>query len=148
VQAAIAAPFLLENNVYYVDLPEQDLDEPSFLNALAARSGCGLLLDLHNVYVNARNHGFDAAGFVAAIDLSAVVEVHIAGGSELFGVYTDSHSGPSPEPVWQLLEQVVAGAPRLCGITFEFDDTSWPLLRADGLLAELGRAREAWARRP
>jgi uncharacterized protein (UPF0276 family) len=148
IREAVATPFLLENNVFYVDLPEQDMTEPKFLNRLAAESGCGLLLDVHNVYTNARNHGFDAAAFIAELDLDHVVEVHIAGGSELFGVYVDSHSGACPEPVWELLAQVVAGSPNLCGVTFEFDDTSWPLLRTDGLLAELDRARTAWARRP
>ena len=149
VRAAVPAPFLLENNVYYVDLPEQDMSEPEFLNALSARSGCGLLLDVHNVYVNAVNHGFDAREFIRAVDLSRVVEVHIAGGSEMGGMYTDSHAGAVAGPVWDLLDEVVATAPNLCGITFEFGDTYLPDLGGwDGVLRELERARAAWSRRP
>jgi len=149
VRQAVPVPFLLENNVYYVDLPEQEMTEPEFLNALSSRGGCGLLLDVHNVYVNSVNHGFDARGFIGALDLSRVVEVHIAGGSEMGGMYTDSHAGPVAGPVWELLEEVIAGAPNLCGITFEFEDGYLPALGGgDGVLRELERARAAWARRP
>lgn len=149
VRAAVPVPFLLENNVYYVDLPEQEMSEPEFLNALSARSGCGLLLDVHNVHVNAVNHGFSAEAFIDALDLSRVVEVHIAGGSDMGGMYTDSHSGPVAGPVWDLLDHVVERAPNLCGITFEFEDGYLPALGGgSGVLRELERARQAWNRRP
>lgn len=146
VQARVAAPFLLENNVYYIDLPEQEMSEPEFLNRLTAETGCGLLLDVHNVYTNATNHGFDPHAFVGELDLSRVVEVHIAGGNEFAGMYTDSHAGPCPEPVWDLLARVVAGAPGLAGITFEFHASYFPLLGAQGIRRQLDRAREVWAR--
>lgn len=149
VRDAVPAPFLLENNVYYVDLPDQEMTEPEFLNALSARSGCGLLMDLHNVHVNAVNHGFDAHAFLGAVDLTRVVEVHVAGGTEAGGMYTDSHAAPVPDPVWALLDEVVARAPNLAGITFEFEESSLSLLGGeDGILRQLERAREAWARRP
>ncbi|HEX8393560.1 MAG TPA: DUF692 domain-containing protein [Longimicrobium sp.] len=149
VREIVPVPFLLENNVYYVDLPDQDMSEPEFLNALSARGGCGLLLDIHNVYANSVNHGFDAREFLRAVDLSRVVELHIAGGSEMGGMYTDSHAGPVAGPVWDLLDEVVAAAPNLCAITFEFEDGYLPALGGDdGVLRELERAREAWNRRP
>lgn len=148
VQRVVSTPFLLENSVSFVDVPEQELTEPEFLNAVAQRTGCSLLLDVHNVYVNARNHGFDALAFVGALDLDYVGEIHIAGGSELGGMYTDSHAGPCPEPVWELLEWVVPRAPNLGGITFEFHDSYYPRLKEDGIAAELARARAAWNRRP
>jgi uncharacterized protein len=144
VQKAIRAPFLVENNVYYVDIPDQDLSETEFLNRLSQRTQCGLLLDLHNLYANARNHGFDARQFLDQLDLSRVVEIHIAGGSELAGMYTDSHSGPCPDPVWDLLGEVVPRAPNLCGITFEFHDSYYPALKVDGLRAELEHAKTIW----
>jgi len=145
----VPVPFLLENNVYYVDLPGQEMTEPEFLDGLCARGGNGLLLDIHNVYVNAVNHGFDARDFLRAVDLRNVVEVHIAGGSEMAGMYTDSHAGPVAGPVWDLLDEVVESAPNLCGITFEFQDQYLPALGGhDGVLRELDRARQAWARRP
>jgi uncharacterized protein len=144
VQERVPAPFLLENNVNYVEIPEQEMSEPEFLNRLCGLTGCGLLLDVHNVYVNARNHGFDPAAFVAALDLARVVEVHVAGGNEVAGMYADSHSGPCPEPVWALLRQVVAGAPNLCGITFEFHASYYDVLGPAGIRAELDRARTIW----
>ncbi len=146
VQARIPVPFLLENNVYYVDLPEQEMTEPEFLNALAARTGCGLLLDVHNVVVNATNHGFDAREFIFALDLERVVELHIAGGSELEGMYTDSHAGPVAERVWELLPEVVEACPNLCAITFEFHEGWFPMMGAEGVLRELRTAREVWDR--
>lgn len=147
VQAAVSVPFLIENNVYFIDVPGQDMSEQEFLNELTKRTGCGLLLDLHNVYANARNHGFDATAFIDDIDYERIVEIHIAGGSELAGMYTDSHAGACPEPVWELLEHVVPRAPNLAGITFEFHDSYYALLKADGINAELDRARAVWNRR-
>ena len=100
LRAAISKPFLLENNVCYLDFGEQELEEPAFLNELCTRSGCGLLLDLHNVYVNWRNGRADIERFLASLDLSRVVEVHLAGGLTYDGVYLDAHSGPVPEDLW------------------------------------------------
>jgi uncharacterized protein len=147
VQKRIPIPFLLENNVSYIDIPDQDLTEPEFLNRLTDQTRCGLLLDVHNVVVNATNHDFDAHAFVGAIDLTRVGEVHVAGGSQLAGMYTDSHSGPSPEPVWRLLDDVVVSAPNLCGITFEFHESYYPQLKWDGIRHELELSRAAWERR-
>ena len=146
VQRKIPVPFLLENNVYYVDLPEQEMTEPEFMNALMHRTGGGILLDVHNVVVNATNHGFDAREFIFALDLRHVVELHIAGGSEVAGMYADSHAGPVAESVWELLDDVVANTPNLCGITFEFEETYFPRLGNEGVLGELRRARAVWDR--
>ena len=146
VQDRLGKPFLIENNVYFVDIPDQEMSEPEFLNALAERTGCGILLDLHNLYANSRNHHFDPLDFIDALDLDRVGEIHIAGGSELGDVYTDSHAGPSPEPVWDLLEVVLPRAPNVAGVTFEFHDSYFPTMGEDGLRAELRRARAAWDR--
>ena len=146
ILSAVPCPFLLENNVYYVEAPEQDMSEPEFLNRLAGETGCGILLDLHNVYVNARNHGFPAESFLRDLDLSRVVELHIAGGSELLGFYTDSHAGPVAGPVWDLLEQTLSAAPWIRAVTFEFHESYYSFLKAEGIRAELGRARKIWER--
>jgi uncharacterized protein (UPF0276 family) len=147
VQEAIpTTPFLVENNVSFIDFPDQEMTEPEFLNRLAERTGCGLLLDVHNVYTNARNHGFDAEEFVDALDLTRVVEVHIAGGTELDGMWLDSHAGACPEPVLELLDHVAARAPNLRGITFEFNDSYFPQLGEEGLRDQLDRARAVWRR--
>ena len=146
-QEAIPAAFLVENNVSFIEFPDQEMSEPEFLNRLAARTGCGLLLDVHNVYANSRNHGFDAQAFVDALELDRVIEIHIAGGTELDGMWVDSHSGACPEPVFELLDHVVARAPNLRAITFEFHESYFPVLGEDGLREQLERARGAWTRR-
>ena len=89
VRPRIPSPFLVENAVAYLNFSDQDMTEPKFLNALVRDGGCALLLDLHNLYTNARNHHFDASVFLHELDLDAVVEVHVAGGSETAGLYTE-----------------------------------------------------------
>jgi uncharacterized protein len=147
IQRVVPIPFLIENNVYFVDIPEQEMTEPEFLNRLTERTGCGLLLDLHNLYANSRNHGFDPHDFLDELDLSRVAQIHIAGGSEVAGMYTDSHAGPCPEPVWELLRDTVPATPQLAAITFEFHDSYYPLLGIEGVRAQLDRARGIWAAR-
>ncbi|HJQ39545.1 MAG TPA: DUF692 family protein [Thermoanaerobaculia bacterium] len=145
VQELASMPLLLENSVYFVNFRDQDMSEPQFLNALTARTGCGILLDLHNLYCNARNHGFDAFAFLDELDLTRVVEAHIAGGTEFAGMYTDSHSGACPEEVWRLLERLVPRAPNLRGVTFEFHDSYYGRIQREGVRAQLERAREVFS---
>jgi uncharacterized protein (UPF0276 family) len=111
------------------------------LNAITAEAGCGLLLDLHNLYANARNHGFDTDAFLDQLDLSRVVEIHLAGGNEMDGIYTDSHYGPCPEDVWAMLRTVAPRALNLRAVTFEFDEEYCTDVGASGIRAQLDRAR-------
>jgi uncharacterized protein (UPF0276 family) len=142
----LPSPFLVENAVAYVTFSDQEMSEPAFLNSLVRDSGCWLLLDLHNLYTNARNHKFDASAFLRQLDLDAVVEVHVAGGTEEAGMYTDAHSGPCPEPVWSLLEEIMPCTPNLKGITFEFHDSYFSIFGAKDVRAQLDRARAIWSR--
>lgn len=146
VRRRIPVPFLLETNVYYLRVLENDYDEPTFLNELCARSGCGLVLDLHNVYCNALNHRFDPFAFLAKLDLRHVGEIHLAGGMELDGFYLDAHRGTTPAPVWRMLEWVLPRAPNLGGITFELFKDWIDELPERRLIAELERMRDAWKR--
>lgn len=141
------APFLLENSPYYVTFDDSDLCEAEFLNRFCADSGAGLLLDLHNLHCNAVNFGYSGHRFLDELDLGAVVEVHIANGSELGGMYADSHSGAPPDPVWDLLDDLVGRAPNLRGVTFEFHDSYLPLIGFDGVAEVITRARRSWDKR-
>ena len=113
--------------------------------ALCERSGCRLLLDLHNLYTNARNHRFEPRAFLDTLDLRYVREIHIAGGDEMDGMWLDSHAGAVAEPVWDLLNYVCPRAPHLRGIAFEFHESYFERLHPAGVLAQLARARESWA---
>jgi len=141
------APFLIENSPYFVTFEDSDLKEAEFLNLLCAESGAGLLLDLHNLYCNCVNHGVSGHRFLDELDLGAVIEVHIANGSEVGGMYADSHSGPPPEPVWDLLEDLVGRAPNLRGITFEMHDSYLPAVGFEAVAEVIARARGAWNKR-
>jgi len=146
IQRRLPIPFLLENNVYFFDFPESEFDDAEFLNTLCQRTGAGLLLDLHNVYTNCRNHGSDPLALLDALDLEHVVEIHIAGGMERDGFYLDAHCGPSPEAVWQLLDHVLPGCSNLGGVTFELLGSWYDTVGADRLRVELDRMREVWHR--
>ncbi len=141
VRRRIARPFVLENNVNYIGFAGEAFDEPRFLNELCARGGCGLLLDLHNVYVDVRNGAADWDAYLSALDLRNVAEIHLAGGLTHDGVYLDAHSGAVPDDVWAIAAQVVARCPNLRGITFELLGSWYKRMGPDLLAATLERMR-------
>lgn len=112
VQNRLGRRILVENPVQYSDLDEGDMDETVFLNELARRTGCGLLLDLNNVYVCAHNLGFEPKGYLEAIDLSRVDEIHLAGHTEAEWdggkVLIDDHGSAVCPDVWALFAEVLA----------------------------------------
>ncbi len=108
VQERLGRPVLLENVSSYVDFAASTVPEWQFLNELARRSGCGLLLDVNNVYVSAHNHGFSAEAYVDAIEPAFVGQIHLAGHDDHGAYLFDSHVGPVPDPVWRLYERALA----------------------------------------
>ncbi|WP_353396606.1 DUF692 family multinuclear iron-containing protein [Hydrogenophaga sp. 5NK40-0174] len=145
VMQTIPVPFLLENNVYYFDMPDEDMDEARFLNTLCAETGCGLLLDLHNIYTNAVNHGFDAMDLLADIDLRHVGEIHVAGGMTHEGVYLDAHSDVLPDLVWTMLEHALPRCPNVGAVTFELFGSWYDVVGEQRVRAELRRLKRIWA---
>ncbi|NML17143.1 DUF692 domain-containing protein [Azohydromonas caseinilytica] len=143
VQDILGCQLLLENGVVYTPVPDTDMSEAEFLRALTRRTGCALLLDLHNLYVNSVNLDLSAFAFIDALDLGAVHEIHIAGGNWLYGAYLDSHAGPCADAVWPLLSYTAPRCPNLRGVTFEFHESYYPRLEVAGVLAQLTRARNA-----
>jgi len=137
----LGCPILFENNVYYFRYPGQEFLEEAFLNELCRRTGCGVLLDLHNLYTNSVNHGFSATEYLANLNLANVTEIHIAGGRPMMGFHTDSHTGPVLDVVWELLEHTASRAQNLRGVTFEFHESSYGLLGESGILDQINRAR-------
>ena len=110
-QEAIGRRILVENPANYLAFVS-DMDEPDFLVEAARRTGCGLLLDVNNVYVSARNTGIDARAYIEALPADRVGEIHVAGfeSDENFGerLLVDTHAAPVSEPVWELLDFALA----------------------------------------
>jgi hypothetical protein len=146
IGSQIPRPFLLENNVYFFKYPLQGLNEAVFLNQLCERSGCYLLLDLHNLYTNSRNHAGDSYAFLEELNLDKVVEIHIAGGMEHGGFYHDAHSGITPDGVWELLDWALPRCCNLGGVVFELLGSWYVDVGEDGLIAQLSRMKEMWER--
>ncbi|XZF14461.1 DUF692 domain-containing protein [Chitinophagaceae bacterium MMS25-I14] len=142
IRKAVNTPFLIENNVYFVEIRDEEYAEGAFLKKLSEQSDCGMLLDLHNVHANATNFNFDRKVFVDSLDLSTVQEIHIAGGGVVAGMHLDSHSGPCNEEVWELLDYVVPKCNALRGVTFEFHESYFESMGHEGIAAQLDRARE------
>jgi uncharacterized protein len=107
VQTALARPILVENISAYLRFADDAMTEWEFVAAVAARSGCKLLFDVNNVYVNAVNHGFDPLEFVAAIPGDAVAEIHLAGFDASGPCLIDNHGARIAEPVWELYRATI-----------------------------------------
>ncbi|TDI60080.1 MAG: DUF692 domain-containing protein [Alphaproteobacteria bacterium] len=141
-QTQLDQPILVENPSTYLQFAQQDYDEPDFLSALVNRTGCGLLLDINNAYVCARNHGFDPWHYLQRIPHTAVGEIHLAGHSvtdvEGTELRIDDHGSAVSNEVWDLYGRYVltyGPAPTL----IEWD-ANIPALSV--LLAEANKARE------
>ncbi len=130
---------LLENPALLTPLEGMELDEPTFLNILHQHGHCGVLLDLHNLLVSERNGGPPMEHYLARLNPAAVEEVHLAGGEELFGTYTDSHSQLTPEAVWAMARSFLPCCPNLRAITFEYNETYFDFIGSQGVRAELER---------
>lgn len=146
VQSRVEAPFLIENNVNYFRVPGEEMEEPEFLNRLMEESGCGLLLDLHNVYTNCRNFNADPFDYLRRINLHRVGEIHLAGGLEMDGVYLDGHDGPCPPEVWEMLDWILPRAHGVGGVVYEIFNTNYPDFGPEALAGQLKQAREIWNR--
>jgi uncharacterized protein (UPF0276 family) len=112
VQDLLGRPLLIENVSSYLQFRNADYTEWEFLASLAQASGCGILLDVNNIYVSARNHGFDACEYLAALPRDSVGEIHLAGHSvrELEGreLLVDTHDARVCDDVWSLYAIAVA----------------------------------------
>lgn len=111
VQTCLRRKIMVENPSLYVDLPGHEMSEAEFLVELARATGCGLLLDVNNVYVSAANLGFSAAAALDAIPAKLIGEIHLAGHSPdsdpASPLLIDSHGAPIAATVWDLFEQLI-----------------------------------------
>ena len=143
-QEAIGRRILIENPTNYLPFTSE-MDEPDFLNEVAARTGCGLLLDVNNVYLSARNCGIDPGRYIGALSADRIEEIHVAGheADENLGeaLLIDTHAAPVSEAVWALLDVALARlGPR--PVLLERDGKLPPF---DALMEERRRAQAAWS---
>jgi hypothetical protein len=107
-KAALPVPLALENVATLFEWPNPEMDEATFLTEVLERADVLLLLDIENVYANARNHGYDPVVCLERLPLERIAYAHIAGGIERSGLYHDTHAHPVPDAVLDLLEEVCA----------------------------------------
>ena len=142
VQEALGCQVLLENPSTYLIFPESTMSETLFIAELVRRTGCGLLLDINNVFVSAANHGFAALDYLADFPLEHVGEVHLAGHAQQADdegelLLIDSHDRPVADAVWKLFDVIISQ----CGpiptlIEWDSDLPDWAGLKAEADAAQ------------
>ena len=141
VHEVVGRRMLLENPSSYLAFAESTWSETDFLDEIARRTGCGLLLDVNNVFVSATNLGYSPQGYVDAYPLHRVGEIHLAGhdtdhddhGAPLL---IDSHGREVADPVWALLDHTLAlSGPKPLLIEWDTDVPAWEVLQAEALRA-------------
>lgn len=155
VQSALGRQMLLENPSTYLAFAESDMDEITFLREISRRTGCGLLLDVNNVFVSATNQQTDPQAYIDAFPLDRVGEIHLGGheqDSDDAGapLLIDSHDAAIADPVWALYAHTITrGGARPTLIEWDADIPDWPVLaeeaRRAGVLLAAEAAREVHA---
>jgi uncharacterized protein (UPF0276 family) len=142
VQDYLGREILIENPSSYLEYQFSTLSEAEFINELARRSGCGILLDVNNIYVSCTNHGWNALEYLQAFQAEKVGEIHLAGHSvNRVGeqhILIDTHDGPVCEAVWQLFQtaiQRLGNRPTL--IEWDADLPTWQRLIAEAETADV-----------
>ena len=154
VQAQLQRTMLLENPSTYVRFSESTIPETEFLAVISQQTGCGLLLDVNNVFVSAKNLGTSPIEYLDYFPLDRVMEIHLGGhhedGNEAGQtLLIDAHGTPIADPVWALYRYVIARTgPIATLIEWDNDVPDWPTLRAEAaaaeqILAVAGRASAA-----
>jgi uncharacterized protein len=142
-QEALGRAMLFENPSSYIAFAEGTMPEWEFLAQMTRRTGCGLLLDINNIYVSARNHGLDAHAFLRGIPAERVRQIHLAGHTDVGDILIDTHDQPVCDDVWSLYAEAMSLLGPVATM-IERDDAIPPL--AD-LLDELAIARGIGERR-
>lgn len=137
VQERLGRQLLVENLSSYLSFTHSEMTEGEFLAELTRRTGCGILFDVENLYVNARNLGVDAEAFIKAIPADAVKEYHLAGFSERDGCLVDTHDHPVYGEVWKLYETALRHiGPRPTLIEWDSDIPALPVLMGEAAKAQ------------
>lgn len=147
LQNTIDRRMMLENPSSYLAFDESTWSEPEFLREVAKRTGCGLLLDVNNVFVSATNLNYDPKQYIADYPLEHVGEIHLGGHDEDEDdhgkpLLIDSHGAPVVDPVWALLDHTLTlSGPRPILIEWDTDVPEWPILHAEAERAEFALSK-------
>ena len=142
VQSTLRRRILIENPSTYLRFAMEQMAETTFLRELARRSGCGLLLDVNNVFVSAANHDFDPTVYLADFPVEHIGEIHLAGHASIEAadgesLLIDTHDRPVSEQVWALYQSLLSRiGPRPTLIEWDADVPTWTRLSADVARAE------------
>jgi hypothetical protein len=142
IQETLSRRILLENPATYLQFESTDYSEIEFLTEIVRRTGCGLLLDVNNVYVCAVNHAFAPEDYIDAFPISHVEEIHLAGYAEDLDevgerLLIDAHCSPISDPVWRLYERALARrGPVATLIEWDNDTPPWMVLFGEAQRAE------------
>lgn len=142
LKRALGCDIILENGAIFTPVPDTEMSETQFLNRLHSELDCGTLLDLHNLYVGHQNGILSPLDYLQELNPDCVKEIHIAGGDELVGFYTDSHSRLTPREVWDWAYQFGPRFRNLRAIVFEFHESYFERLGLKGIIGELQRMHE------
>jgi hypothetical protein len=142
VQEVLGRPVLLENPSTYLAFAESTMDEVTFLSEIAKRTGCGLLLDVNNVFVSATNQNWDPVAYIDAFPLAQVGEIHLGGHDEDEDEHgrpllIDSHGREVVDPVWTLYAHTIArGGAKPTLIEWDNNVPDFPVLAAEAARAD------------
>jgi uncharacterized protein (UPF0276 family) len=121
VQDTVGVPVAVENVSSYLEFHESEMTEWEFLCEVVERADCGMLLDVNNIYVSSKNHGFDPNAYLDAVPADRVAQIHIAGHTKFEKYLLDTHDHPVLDPVWRLYERAIQRAGRTASL-LEWDD--------------------------
>jgi uncharacterized protein (UPF0276 family) len=142
VQSHLGRQMLLENPATYLLFEESTIPETAFLSEIVKRTGCGLLLDVNNVFVASTNHKLDPRAYLADFPVQAIREIHLSGHSETIDdagapLLIDSHDTPVKDPVWALYGELLGRiGPVATLIEWDNDVPDWPVLRSEAVAAQ------------
>lgn len=141
VQSFLGRKIFLENVSSYITYKISEMSEWEFISEVCQRSGCGLLFDVNNLYVNATNYDFDPQTYIENIPPKAIGQIHLAGFTDRGSFLFDTHSAPVYSEVWKLYKKVVEHAPNV-PVIIEWDEN---LPEFSELEAEAKKAKTIWS---
>jgi uncharacterized protein (UPF0276 family) len=136
VRDFLEVPICVENVSSYAEFHQSEMTEWEFLTEVVERADCGILLDVNNIYVSSKNHGFDPYAYLGGVPAERVGQIHVAGHTKFEKYILDTHDHPVLDPVWKLYAHAI----RRCGVTatlLEWDDKipSFPEVHAEAMKA-------------